>query len=75
LFNEKTRGRKSRVRVPFHAANSDPTSWKCGVVRGPHRCPKIPTDDRKGIWGKNMKKMKRRRKEEKREKKENRRKV
>jgi hypothetical protein len=19
-----------------------PTSWKCGVVRGPHRCPKIP---------------------------------
>jgi hypothetical protein len=24
------------------AANSNPTSWKCGVVRGPHRCSKIP---------------------------------
>jgi hypothetical protein len=39
---KKTRGRKSRVRVPLNATNSDPTSWKCGVVRGPHRCPKIP---------------------------------
>jgi hypothetical protein len=26
----------------LNAANSDPTSWKCEVVRGPHRCPKIP---------------------------------
>jgi hypothetical protein len=26
----------------LNAANSDPTSWKCGVVRGPYRCPKIP---------------------------------
>jgi hypothetical protein len=26
----------------LNAANSDPTSWTCGVVRGPHRCPKIP---------------------------------
>jgi hypothetical protein len=26
----------------LNAANSDPTSWKYGVVRGPHRCPKIP---------------------------------
>jgi hypothetical protein len=26
----------------LNAANSDPTSWKCGVVRGPQRCPKIP---------------------------------
>jgi hypothetical protein len=25
----------------LNAANSDPTSWKCGVVRGPHRCSKI----------------------------------
>jgi hypothetical protein len=27
----------------LNAANSGPTSWKCGaqVVRGPHRCPKI----------------------------------
>jgi hypothetical protein len=23
------------------AANSEPTSWKCGVVRSPHTCPKI----------------------------------
>jgi hypothetical protein len=26
----------------LNAANSDPTSWKCLVVRGPHRCHKIP---------------------------------
>jgi hypothetical protein len=30
---------------PLNAANSDPTSWKCGLVRGPHRCPKIPAQD------------------------------
>jgi hypothetical protein len=27
----------------FLLVNCKPTSWKCGVVRGPHRCPKIPT--------------------------------
>jgi hypothetical protein len=26
----------------LNAASSDPTSWKCVVVRCPHRCPKIP---------------------------------
>jgi hypothetical protein len=29
--------------IYLNAANSDPTSLKCRVVRGPHRCPKIPT--------------------------------
>jgi hypothetical protein len=24
----------------LNAAKSDPTSWKCGVKRGPHRCSK-----------------------------------
>jgi hypothetical protein len=39
---KKTEGRKSLDTVPLNAANSDPTSWKCGLG-GPHRCPKIPT--------------------------------
>jgi hypothetical protein len=29
----------------LNAANSGPTPWKCGVVRGLHRCPKIPALD------------------------------
>jgi hypothetical protein len=41
-LTKKTEGRKSRDIVSLNAANSKPTSWKCEVVRGPHRCPKIP---------------------------------
>jgi hypothetical protein len=29
----------------FNAANSDLTSCKCGLVRGPQRCPKIPAHE------------------------------
>jgi hypothetical protein len=34
----------------LNAANSDPTSWKCGVVRCPHRCLKIPAQVLGSYW-------------------------
>jgi hypothetical protein len=34
----------------LNAANSDPTSWKCGVVRGPYGCPKIPAQTWQAVF-------------------------